>query len=136
MGNMIVVFIGNAIHAILAAMCAIDTDLAILDMDISRRILVIGPFGSRQANMTFRAIFTNDTFNGYAIFAISAFDRNAIFTIDTHARLTISTIDANVAIDAIFTVFATNIQVICQFQIIRNFTIFIFLGQLQIATCV
>ena len=103
----IVVFIDNAVHSVLATItiCAIDTVLAILDMDISRRIFAIGPFGSRQANMTFRAIFTNDTFNGYAIFAISAFDRNAILAVDTDTRYTVFTVNTDMAINTIFAVF-------------------------------
>ena len=123
MGNMIVVFIDNAIHTILAAMtiCAIDTVLAILDVDIGRGILTISTFRSCQANVAFRTILAIDTLDGDAILAILTFDGNAILAVNADTGLTISTIDAHMAVLTIFTVFAntTDVQVIAELQIIN-----------------
>ncbi|CDF04673.1 unknown [Megasphaera elsdenii CAG:570] len=141
MSYMVVVFVYDAVHAVFATMAVgtIDTDLAILDMDISRCVLTIFAGRTRQANVAFRTILTVDTLDGDTIFAIFTFDGNAILAINADAGLAISPIDTHMAILSIFTVFAstTDVQVIAELQIINLLAIRTrLLSNLKVAICV
>ena len=87
-----------------------------------------------QADMAFGsidAIFAVDAFDGDTIVPIFAFDGDAILAVNADTRFTISTVDADMAILAVF---ATNAQLIAQFQVIRLLPIVVRDFQLQVFT--